>query len=190
MAPKGHRRRRGGATLSTPNRGGAPRSHSRDGGTSTPGHGINGSARSPPRSPTIPPRVTRDSDIDPDLVPSASSVKRKQNREALERGERVSRSKRSKGTESEAGDEIVLSSFEEYARKLDRAIRWNHFLHHHNLGIPEVIAATTENKVVEDTDLYNRLRTKAMDNNRTFKNKTILLMKVDSHYTTRFLNNL
>jgi hypothetical protein len=103
---------------------------------------------------------------------SPVSVKRKEYRAALSKGGRVPRTKKSRSDASDDGPVEPLSK-DEYLRRLDRAIRWHAMLYHTNVGINDVLRDVTNNSVSEESPTWTMLRTKALDNIKSFKNKTI-----------------
>jgi len=106
---------------------------------------------------------------------------RREVHEGILAGRRVVRPERQ--TSSNFFSEIEADSYDTLATLLDRAGRWYHFLHHSNIAITQVIDKVCDGKYSCDHDIYRRLRIKALDNNKTYKNKVLEQTLVYLHPT-------
>jgi len=115
-------------------------------------------------------------------------------RKALEEGEHVPRIKKSvMAVESEAEGEaegevegqtvqISESQMVEYTNKLGRVIRWNSFLTHTSINAHELIDSVTNGTLDHDINDFRKLRTKVMENTRSYKNKVLGLVEVSNAF--------
>jgi len=59
-------------------------------------------------------------------------------------------------------------------KRLDRTIRWNHFLTHVSINTHELIDSVTGDIVLDhDGPDFSKLRNKVLENTRSYKNKTL-----------------
>ncbi|KAF1816370.1 hypothetical protein P152DRAFT_454635 [Eremomyces bilateralis CBS 781.70] len=73
---------------------------------------------------------------------------------------------------------VPKEELSEYIRRLDRVIRWNTFLTHSNINAYNMIDFVTDGKVAVDASEFWILRTKILDNVRTYKNKMLARFEI------------
>ena len=103
--------------------------------------------------------------------------KRIQMRNALTAGESIPRLARAKLDDVPTPD-MDKRSMAQVLNKLDRVIRWNHMLTHCTINAHELIDYVTRGAVEHDTNDFMTLRTKVMDNSRTYKFRSIRNIEV------------
>ena len=96
--------------------------------------------------------------------------RRAEMRKCLMEGEHVPRVSRKSASTYQPVDPAML---EIYVAKVDRIYRLNHFLTHSNLNVPHIVDLVTNGRVDQDSQEYKSLRTKLLENCRTFKNHTV-----------------
>ncbi|KAN0068970.1 hypothetical protein V8E54_013139 [Elaphomyces granulatus] len=96
--------------------------------------------------------------------------RRAEMRKCMMEGEHVPRVSRKSTCTYQPVDPVTL---EIYVAKVDRIHRLNHFLTHSNLNVSHIVDLVTNGQVDQDSQEYKSLRTKLLENCRTFKNHTV-----------------
>jgi hypothetical protein len=108
-------------------------------------------------------------------------------RKALEEGKRIPRIK--KGDIELRSDPLSEQELDVYLNKIDRVIRWNHFLTHVNINAHELIDLVTGGMLDQDSPDFKRFRVKVIDNSRSYKSTVLKAFEaVLLHYITPYLN--